>query len=369
MWYRFTRFWAGMNKMVLFGALALMGLGWALVLSATLPVGQDRVFPLPDYAFRQALWVGLGLVALLFGAMVDYHVLLRLAPWLYGASLFLLGLVLGVGHASFGARRWFSLGLFFMQPGEFTKLAVLLMVVRLAAGAPDRIQWPRWLGTCLAVVGLPMALIASQPNLGTATLLLLSTMSVWVVMGASWRVFVGSGAAASGAAVAAWPFLKDYQRARILNFLNPYRDPLGGGYTVIQATTAIGSGGLTGRGFLHGPQNRLNFIPQHHTDFVASVLGEEFGFIGCGLLLLLYMFLYLEGFRIAHRARDRGGSYLAVGIISLLTAQTVINLGMNVGAVPITGLPLPFVAYGGSSLLINSLLVGVLLNVGRQNRR
>jgi rod shape determining protein RodA len=368
-WYRIVRFWTGLNKVVLFGTLVLMALGWALVLSSTLPVGQDRVFPLPDYAFRQAVWVGLGLIALAAGAMVDYHVLLRLAPWLYSASLFMLGLVLGVGHASFGARRWFSLGLFFMQPGEFTKLAVLLMTVRLAAGAPDRVSWPRWLATCLAVVGLPMALIVSQPNLGTATLLLLSTMSVWVVMGVPWKVFAGAGAVGGVAGVAVWPFLKDYQRSRLLNFINPYRDPLGGGYTVIQATTAIGSGGITGRGFLHGPQNRLNFIPQHHTDFVASVLGEEFGFIGCGLLLVLYMFLYLEGLRIAHRARDRAGSYLAVGIISLLTAQTVINLGMNAGVVPITGLPLPFVAYGGSSLLINSLLMGVLLNVGRQNRR
>lgn len=375
MWYRLSRFWMSLNKLTLVCTLLLLATGWALVLSATLPPGQETVLPLPAYAARQAVWIALGLLALAAGATIDYHVLLRLSPWLYGGSLLLLGLVLGVGQTSFGARRWFKLGTVFMQPGEFTKLGVLLMVVRLAATAARRISplrsgplWPRWLGTCLVAVGVPMALIASQPNLGTAMLLFVSTAAIWLVAGVSLSLFATAGAAAAVAAPFCWAFLRDYQRARLLNFLNPYRDPLGGGYTVIQSTTAIGSGGLWGRGYLHGPQNRLEYIPKHHTDFIVSVLGEEMGWAGCLVLLVIYLLLYLEGLRIAQRARDLAGTYLATGIVVLLAVQTLVNLGMNVGVVPVTGLPLPLLSYGGSSLLINAFLLGVLLNIGRQHR-
>ncbi len=375
MGYRLSRFWASLNKLTLACTLLLMATGWALVLSATLPPGQETVLPLPAYAARQAVWIALGLLALAAGATIDYHVLLRLSPWFYGGSLLLLGLVLGIGQTSFGARRWFKLGTVFMQPGEFTKLGVLLLVVRLAASAARRASplrgaalWPRWLGTCLLAVAVPMVLIACQPNLGTAMLLFVSTAAIWIVAGVAWSLFVSAGLAAAAVAPFAWAFLRDYQRARILNFLNPYRDPLGGGYTVIQSTTAIGSGALWGRGYLHGPQNRLEYIPKHHTDFIVSVLGEEMGWAGCAVLLAAYLLLYLEGLRIAQRARDMAGTYLATGIVVLLAVQTLVNLGMNVGVVPVTGLPLPLLSYGGSSLLINAFLLGVLLNIGRQHR-
>jgi rod shape determining protein RodA len=219
------------------------------------------------------------------------------------------------------------------------------------------------------LVGVPMALIASQPNLGTAMLLLLSVAAVWLVAGVPLSVFASAFAAAAVAGPFLWAFLKEYQRARLLNFLNPFRDPLGGGYTVIQSIMAIGSGGVLGRGWMHGTQNRLEYIPKHHTDFIVSVLGEEGGWIGCCAVLLLYLLLYLEGLRIAHRARDLNGMYLAVGIVSLLASQTLINFGMTVGVIPVMGLPLHFLSYGGSSLLINAGLLGILLNVGRQERR
>jgi rod shape determining protein RodA len=329
----------------------------------------------PTFALRQAVWATLGLGALVAGAMVDYHVLLRLGPWIYGVAVILLTLVLGVGHTSFGARRWFAMRGVFMQPGEFTKVGMLLVLVRLAAGGgrdphPLRPRLiPRWLPVSLIALALPVALILGQPNLGTALLLVLSALAVWLVAGLPWSLIAGSAAAAAGVAPAVWSFLKDYQRARILNFLNPYRDPLGGGYTVIQAVTAIGSGGLMGRGFMEGPQNRLGFIPKHHTDFIVSVLGEELGWVGCLTLVFVYLLLYLEGLRIAHRARDYVGMLLAVGIVSLLASQTIINLGMNVGVVPVTGLPLPLLSYGGSSMLMACWLLGILLNVGRQRRR
>jgi len=374
-WYRVRRFAESLNWLLLACLLLLMAAGWGLVLSAAMPPNQEGPWPIPAFAARQAVWAMLGLIALMAGAMVDYHVLLRLGPWLYAIGLILLTLVLGVGHTSFGARRWFALRGIFMQPGEFTKLGMLLVLVRLAAGQardPDPLRrrlFPRWLPASLLVVAIPVALILGQPNLGTALLLVLLALAVWLVAGLPWSLIAGSIAAASGVAPAVWSFLKDYQRARILNFLNPYRDPLGGGYTVIQAVTAIGSGGLTGRGFLEGPQNRLQFIPKHHTDFIVSVLGEEFGWVGCLSIVFVYLLLYLEGLRIAHRARDYPGMLLAVGIVSLLASQTLINLGMNVGVVPVTGLPLPLLSYGGSSMLMACLLLGILLNVGRQRRR
>lgn len=375
MWYRISRFAGSLNWLLLACMLVLMAAGWAFVLSATMPPVQEGVFPIPAFAARQALWILLGLVALLAGAMMDYHVLLRLGPWLYAFALVLLMLVLGVGHTSFGARRWFAMRGIFMQPGEFAKVGMLLVLVRLAAaGARDPRPLrprliPRWLPWSLVVVAVPVALILGQPNLGTALLLVLSALAVWLVAGLPWSLIAGSLAAAGGIAPVIWSFLKDYQRARILNFLNPYRDPLGGGYTVIQAVTAIGAGGLTGRGFLMGPQNRLGFIPKHHTDFIVSVVGEEFGWVGCLSLVFVYLLLYLEGLRIAHRARDYPGMLLAVGIVSLLASQTLINLGMNVGVVPVTGLPLPLLSYGGSSMLMACWLLGILLNVGRQRRR
>ena len=375
MLYRLRRFWGSLNKIALGCALLLLAVGWALVLSATLPGGQETVFPLPADAAKQALWVALGLVALFVMATVDYHVLLRLSPWIYGGALFLLALVLGIGHTSAGARRWFNLGKVYLQPGEFTKLGVLLMAVRLAAGAPStaaterRAGWGRWLLSSVVAVGIPWALIAGQPNLGTAMLLVVCAVAVWIVVGVPWTYFAGAAGSAAAIVPFGWAFFKDYQKARLLNFLNPYRDPLGGGYTVIQSTMAIGSGGLFGRGYMHGPQNRLNFIPKHHTDFIVSVVGEEFGWFGCLALLAVYAFLYMEGLRIAHRARDHAGTHLAVGIVALLAAQTLVNLGLSMGVVPITGLPRPLLSYGGASLLINAGLLGIVLNIGRQHRR
>lgn len=367
--FRFERFWGSLDKTVLFTTLLLMFTGWMMVLSATLPPGQETTFPLPLFALKQAVWMALGLVVMFLAMAVDYHVLLRLAPWIYGSSLFLLALVLGIGHTSFGARRWFSLGMFFVQPGELTKLAVLLMIVRRISSAPVREHWTRWAGMSLLMTAVPMALIMSQPNLGTAMLLFVSLLAVWVAAGVPGWVFATATSTVAGVMPFVWAFMKDYQKARILNFLNPYRDPLGGGYSVIQSTIAIGSGGIFGKGWARGLQNRLEFIPKHHTDFIASVLGEEFGWVGCFALLFVYVILYLGALKIAHRARDTAGAYLVTGITFLLAFQTAVNLGMNMGVVPVTGLPLPLFSYGGSSLIMSSVFLGVVLNVGRQHRR
>ncbi len=373
--YRLRRFLASLNWTVLACVMALLAAGWALVLSATLPPVQDSLWPLPPLAAAQTRWIAVGVLVFLVTALADYHILLRLAPWIYGTGLVLLALVLGVGYTSYGARRWFATRWFFIQPGELAKLGTLLLVARVAAVQAARTSplrrriWPPWLWAGLATVAAPMALIAAQPNLGTAMLLAAGSAAIWIVAGLPWALVGGTAALTAAAAPVVWTVLKDYQRARILNFLNPYRDPLGGGYTVIQSVIAIGSGGLAGRGYTHGLQNRLDFIPKHHTDFIVSVLGEELGWIGCLVLLALYLLLYLEGLRIAHRARDFAGMLLAVGIVAILATQTLVNLGMNVGTIPVTGLPLPFLSYGGSSMIVNCGLLGLLLNISRQRRR
>ena len=367
--FRFGRFWGSLDKTVLFAALLIMFAGWMMVLSATLPPGQEGTFPLPLFALKQGVWMSLGLIVMFLAMAVDYHVLLRLAPWIYGSSLFLLALVLGIGHTSLGARRWFSLGMFFVQPGELTKLGVLLLVVRVISTAPKRQHWVRWTVRTLIITAVPMILILFQPNLGTAMLLFVSLLAVLVVAGVPFWVFGTSASIVAGILPFVWAFMKDYQKARILNFVNPYRDPLGGGYSVIQSTIAIGSGGMLGKGWANGLQNRLEFIPKHHTDFIASVVGEEFGWVGCTVLLLLYVFLFLGALRIAHRARDAAGAHLVTGITLMLAFQTSVNLGMNMGVVPVTGLPLPLFSYGGSSLIMSSVFLGIVLNVGRQRRR
>ncbi len=373
--YRLRRFLASLNWTVLACVLALLAAGWALVLSATLPPTQESAWPLPPLAAAQTRWIAVGVLVFLLTALADYHILLRLAPWIYGTALVLLALVLGVGYTSYGARRWFATRWFFIQPGELAKIGTLLFVARLAAAQAGRVSplrrriWPPWLWAGLATVAAPMALIAAQPNLGTAMLLAAGATAIWIVAGLPWALVGGTAALTAAAAPVVWTVLKDYQRARILNFLNPYRDPLGGGYTVIQSVIAIGSGGLTGRGYMMGLQNRLDFIPKHHTDFIVSVLGEELGWVGCLGLLLLYLLLYLEGLRIAHRARDFAGMLLAVGIVAILATQTLVNLGMNIGTIPVTGLPLPFLSYGGSSMIVNCGLLGLLLNISRQRRR
>ena len=366
---RLGRFWNSLDKTVLFTTLLLMFSGWMMVLSATLPPGQEKTFPLPLFALKQGVWMSLGLMVMFAAMAVDYHVLLRLAPWIYGFSIFLLALVLGIGHTSFGARRWFSLGMFFVQPGELMKLAVLLMVVRRISASPSRERWPRWAVSTFIITVVPMVLILFQPNMGTAMLLFVSLLAVWVAAGVPGWLFGLAASSVAGLAPFVWAFMKDYQKARILNFVNPYRDPLGGGYSVIQSTIAIGSGGMLGKGWANGLQNRLEFIPKHHTDFIASVVGEEFGWVGCTVLLLLYVFLFLGALRIAHRARDAAGAHLVTGITLMLAFQTSVNLGMNMGVVPVTGLPLPLFSYGGSSLIMSSVFLGIVLNVGRQRRR
>jgi rod shape determining protein RodA len=280
-----------------------------------------------------------------------------------------LFIVLFLGEATKGAQRWFRFGPFSFQPSELAKLAVILSLARFIGSKSVELFYLRRFLLMLALVGFPLILILKQPDLGSAILLVPVTIMMFYVGGGPmrWMAWLATLGAASTPIV--WHFLRDYQRRRLDVFFNPQTDPLGAGYNSIQSIIAIGSGGMAGKGFLHGSQTQLSFIPEHHTDFIFSVVGEELGFAGSLLVVLLYLFLFRRAFEIAQKARDREGALLAMGITGLYAVQSVINIGMSIGVFPVTGLTLPFISYGGTSLLFSFMSVGILLNISYANRR
>lgn len=340
--------------------LALVGIGIMGVYSATFE-GQERMSPL---AVRQISWAGIGLLGMLVAFAIDYRELERLGYLFYGVTLILLLLVPLLGTFGGGARRWINLGLFSLQPSELAKISSLLVLSQyfhlvvppMGYGVRDLI-YPG------VVVAIPVGLVLAEPNLGTATIIGLVAMTLVFAAGIRLSSLGVLGLAAGGLVPLLWHHMKPYQKQRILSFLHPDADPLGTGYHMIQSKITIGSGGLWGKGFLQGTQNRLDFLPEKHTDFIFAVLAEEWGFIGICLLFLLYAALLAKLLVIAWKARDRFGSFVAVGGAAIIFWQVLINIGMNIGILPVVGVPLPLLSYGGSSLLTVMLAMGLALNV------
>jgi rod shape determining protein RodA len=383
--------------------LFLLGLGLMLVYSASqvpaLP-GRSLLF------YRQVLWMIMGLVVLLFCTVIPYRVWEEYCHVLYVGSILLLLAVPVIGAERLGAKRWIALGGFQFQPSEIAKLATLLLVARMLARPRLDVRRPSVLLPVLAVAFLPFALILAEPDLGTSLSIPASlvTMIYWIGMPLLaillivapimsmilavklwlWIPFLialGAGLyflrlprrfligvllvnmAAGAVTPIVWNSLKPYQQQRVLTFLDPEEDVAGAGYQVIQSRIAIGSGGITGRGFLKGTQKGLAFLPQQHTDFVFSVLGEEWGFFGCLAALTAFAVLVTRGIRLAMRARSRFASLLAVGICSSLVFHVAVNVSMTLGLAPVTGIPLPFLSYGGTFLLATLAQMGLLFNI------
>jgi rod shape determining protein RodA len=346
-------------------AVAICGLGLLSVYSATYQPDTPAVNPL---VVRQAAWFAAGLVGMLAALTFDYRTIERYAYPLYALTVVSLLLVPLLGVAGGGSRRWLRLGPVSVQPSEIMKL---MLVVALARYFP-RVAAPRGfvlrqLVVPLALFGVPGVAILLQPDLGTFAILGIVFVSVALVAGARPLPFVGFGLAGLAVFPFVWGHLKAYQQQRILTFFNPESDPLGAGYHVIQSKIAVGSGGLWGKGFLRGTQNQLNFLPEEHTDFIFSVFAEEWGFVGAALLLTLYAALLLRGLVIASRARDGFGALVAAGVTAILFWQVVVNVGMTTGLLPVVGIPLPLLSYGGSSLA--TLLTGIGLMMNVQMRR
>jgi rod shape determining protein RodA len=314
-------------------------------------------------AMRQLAWFGVGLVALIVIASIDYRRLVRAAPLLYVLGLTLLVAVFVLGRTVSGARRWLLVGPVSVQPSEPFKICFVLAAVWLLTS-----RWAQPISkTVLVLVAplvlIPAALIVKQPDLGTALLMFPVLIALLVAAGMRLRLLGGLVLAGLAATPLAWLVLKDYQRERLLVFLDPFRDPLGSAYNVIQAKIAIGSGQLLGKGVAGATQSRLAFLPERHTDFIFAVFAETWGFVGCLVLLTCYALLLLRGFDIAASTREPVGRLVALGVTATVATQVLVNVGMVTGLLPVVGIPLPLMSYGGSSMVVSMMGLGLLLSV------
>ncbi len=350
--------------------LALATVGAVGVYSAT--HRADGVSPLFYDHIRR---LGVGLAALLLATVIDYHVILHFAWIAYGLGITALLAVDVVGMVGMGAQRWLSLGVVSIQPSEFFKLALVLVIARYFSGLrkPSPFMWDDIWPIAVAS-GVPFLLVMKQPDLGTALII----AGIFVIMlffaGVDVRLFAwtaGGGLAAAGALFGLnvlgifnpLRFMHDYQIKRIKVLFDPDLDPLGAGYHISQSKIAIGSGGLTGKGFLGGTQSGLNFLPQQHTDFIYSVVSEEWGFLGSVIVIVLMLLLLLWAVQTARKARDFTGSLLATGVATIFFLHCTINIGMTTGILPVVGIPLPLLSYGGSSVLTTFAGIGLIMNV------
>ena len=320
-----------------------------------------------NFALRQLLWMMLALFFFFRVLSVPFKRFYDLAYVLYGVNLFLLVLVLVLGRATrLGAQRWLDIGPIVFQPSEFVKITFVLAVSRFLAGKDLRDRAGREFLGALFFALVPAVLILKEPHLGTSLILFPILFAVLYVAGLPRHYFAWFFFLLLIAGPLGWFFLKEYQKQRILVFANPGLDPLGAGYTVIQSRISIGSGWLFGKGLFSGTQNRLNFLPERHTDFIFSVVGEEWGFLGATCLILLYLFTMKRGLAIATRAKGDFARLVAAGLTTMLTVHIFVNIAMTMGFLPVVGLPLPFVSYGGSWLTTCMMTVALILNVERE---
>ena len=342
-------------------SLAIAGLGIISVMSASYG-GADRA--LHPLVIRQMIWIAAGTVVLLVAALLDYRALTSYAYPLYVIALVLLAVVDVAGHSTGGSQRWINLGVFKIEPSEIAKLAIVLVMVRYLREEPPRGGWSlHQLIVPMVLIAVPAALVLKQPDLGSTLILIFASATLIFVAGLKWRTMTVLLLAALLAAPLAWSHLKPYQRQRLVSFVNPEADPLGSGYHIIQSEIAIGAGGTFGKGYLKGTQSRLNFLPEQSTDFIFAVFAEEFGFAGSLVLLGLYGAIIARGVWIARHARERYGALLAIGITSIIFWQVAINIGMATGMLPIVGITLPLMSYGGSSMLTMMAAMGILISI------
>jgi len=342
---------------VLIGAVLLVcAAGLAMIYSTT--GGAGSVYWTQVYA------LGLGLIGMAVAVTIDYRSLADKSHWLYLAILILLVAVLFVGEVRGGSRRWLDLGPFNLQPSEFAKATLALMLAKMLGEERRAALTNTDLFVAAALTAVPFLIIARQPDLGTAVTLLPILFVVAYVAGMPMKYIYAGLVIAILAAPVAYRFgLQDYQRERISTFLDPSQDPKGAGYQQIQARITVGSGGVMGKGFMEGTQGQLRFLPVAHNDFIFSVLAEEQGLVGVLAALGLYLFVILRAFEAARLAKDRLGAYLVLGVLSSFTFQVLYNITMSAGLAPVKGLTLPLMSYGGSSLIATLVGFGLILNV------
>ena len=353
-----ARVWEALTRRVdsfLFGiAMALAGVGLVTLFSAS-DQSVTRVA-------SQAASLGLALVLMWIVANIPPQTISRAAVPLYALALVMLAGVALFGTTVNGSRRWLNLGVARFQPSELMKIALPLLLAWYFQKFEGRIGWKDFV-LAAVLIAVPVWLIKRQPDLGTALLIGASGFYVLYLAGLSWKIIVGLGVLAAGAAPMIWPYLHDYQRERILTFIDPSRDPLGAGYHSTQASIALGSGGVVGKGWLNGTQAHLDFLPERHTDFIFAVFGEEFGLIGAAVLLVLYLLLIGRGMMITANASTMFARLIAGTITLMFFSYAFVNMSMVSGILPVVGVPLPLISYGGTALVSLFIGLGILMSV------
>jgi len=384
--------------------LCLLLVGGVVIFSAT----QTATGETGDLFYKQLLWISLGITLLISISFIPIRSLHRTAYILYGLSICGLILVMFIGKAGQGAERWLSFGFFRFQPSEFAKITTILAVSKLLSDKYADVNHLKYFILTIGIILLPAVLIVEQPDLGTSLVFLALTIPILFWAGLNWfyifiilsplLVIIASfnfwaflfvmliisfilfysrrkpliiaavfilNIAVGIVTPYLWGHLRPYQQQRIVTFINPEKDPKGSGYQIIQSQVAIGSGGITGKGYLNGSQTHLRFLPAQHTDFIFSVIGEEFGFIGSALVLLIFLLLILRLIHLASLVHDPFENMILIGTVTIIFFHVVINIGMTIGMAPVTGLPLPFISYGGSFLLTNMTMIGIVISIAK----
>ncbi len=345
----------------LLGLALMLGFLGLVTLYSAVTAGTQA--PQMEY-YKQLVWYFVGLIFLVISFLFNYKTFDRCGPIIYILCISLLVGVLIFSEGSKGAMRWLKFGFFSIQPSELVKIAVIIILARYYSkhATTEGLTLRELINPFLLII-IPFILIVKQPDLGTAIMIVLIAGSMTVFVKIERRSFLYLIVSGIITVPLVWFFLKEYQKARILTFLDPDRDPLGTGYHIIQSKIAIGSGVVSGKGFLKGTQNALSFLPEQHTDFIFSVLAEEWGVIGSLIVLLIFLLLIIKGLHVAYRCREPFGIILSVGITAMIFWQVIINVGMVMGLLPVVGVPLPFISYGGSSLVTVMISIGILINI------
>jgi len=347
---------------------ALLGLVLLLCTASVIEVHSATLHTrFASFGSRQIFFVAAGVAIMFVFSKIDYHRILDWAPWAYGFGLVSLAAIFTpLGHNALGGRRWIKLGPMTFQPSELVKLVLMLMVARYFSNLGGRNLTWKDIFKAFALVGVPMILVLKQPDLGTTLTYTPILVAGLFLGGINWRqslILLTAAAVLVGGVWSSGKFLKPYQKARLTSFVNPENDPRGAGYQLLQSEIAVGSGGIWGKGLEKGTQTQGYFLPIPYTDFIFAALSEEHGFVGAVSVLLLYFLILMRLIQNAQTAADLPGSLIIMGIVAVLTFQIAVNVGMVIGFMPVTGIPLPLLSYGGSSVLFTFLALGVVMNV------
>ncbi len=351
---------------ILIIVLLLSVIGLVALFSATQSADHDEFY-------KQCIWLAVSLVIMVGVMLIDYETLIKISPILYGLFIVLLIGVLFTPAIN-GATSWFNIGFFSFQPGEFAKIFVILFlamaITRIQERGKAEINRPTKLLILLAILGVPILLIVKQPDYGTAMAFIVAAALMVMAAGLDKRYIIGTIILICIALPLMYKFvLPEHAKNRIDIFLNPESDPRGSGYNIIQSKLAIGAGGLTGMGLLKGNQTQLGFLYPKTTDFIYAVIGEEMGFVVAGAIIILYVVLITKCLYVAKTAKDEAGSLIVTGITGIFIFHMIENIGMVMGLLPITGVPLPFISYGGSSLITNFICIGIILNISSKRQK